>query len=146
MTRLILLALTLLAITPLRAQEKFDYPTALALAVERTQVRPDSNIFILGPTQNEEYYIANGKELRRTLPYISPIGTQSPTTIERLRSGGNGLLGGGAKGTYQLLVYRADSPTTPIVRLEGDNNTLSRSQFPLKPGDILVITAIPSKK
>lgn len=140
----IILAIVCLGTLQMYAQDKFDYSAAVALAIERTQEKAprEQCIFVLGPEQNEELYSSNGKELKRTLPYCRTFRTDNFKTIEKLLSNNIPL---GTDISYQIAVYRSDS-NDPVLRIRGSSDSLRLSQFPLKGGDVLVITRADLKK
>lgn len=142
MTRLIAITIAFLAIHPLSAQEKFDYATALALATERTMQKAADHVFILGPEQNEELYTVNGREMKRTLPYCAAVSDGEARTMEHLLDNIRLPMD---NTNYQISVYRSGS-LDPVVRVQGTFGKVKRSQFPLKSGDIIVITDISTKK
>lgn len=144
MKYLLILALSVLGTLATQAQEKFDYDQTVALAFDRTQTKgpKDQIIFVLGPEQNEEFVVANGKESKRILPYYRAFLTGGNETMERLLGNKVPL---SDQITYQIMVHRAHVPD-PVLRIQGSADTLKQSQFPLKAGDVLVVTKTGTKK
>lgn len=129
------------SLLPLHAQEKFDYAATVALARERcpSPLKDEEAIFILGPEQNKETEFTNGKEIAKIIPFFRIAKSSAVGNIGVVFAPPRSSLGGGQ---YQILLYRSGQ-STPALRVEGDNATIQRSQFPLKGGDVLVITETP---
>ena len=92
MKYLVIFAFAAFGLSQLPAQEKFDYAAAVKLVAERTEIPKPSNsvIYILGPQQNEEVVISNGKETKRTVPFCrAELVAPSGTPLNRLLSTGS---------------------------------------------------------
>lgn len=129
------------SLLPLHAQEKFDYAATVALARERcpSSLNDEEAIFILGPEQNKETQFINGKESTKEVPFFQIFKSTDVRNIGAVFMPPRGPLG---DGHYQILLYRSGQ-STPSLRVEGGQAAIRRSQFPLKGGDVLVVTARP---
>ena len=150
MKYLVIFAFAAFGLSQLPAQEKFDYAAAVKLVAERTEIPKPSNsvIYILGPQQNEEVVISNGKETKRTVPFCrAELVAPSGTPLNRLLSTGSvdSIFNASEGRVYKILVYRADIPD-PVVLIVGAKHVVQSSQFPLKAGDVLVVSASDEKK
>ena len=145
-----LLALLFTA-TTLSAGEEFDYKAEFALGLERTQttISKPQLILVLGPLACDETGFSEGKEITRHVPVCTAYDAIYAKQIGTI-FGSNNAVGQTSGITFennqnmQLLLYRAGS-ADPILRIVGNQN-IYLSQFPLKAGDILVVTPVPAKK
>jgi len=132
---------------PVEVLKPFNYEQAATLAKERigANVDPNKVVIVLGPVQNIETRIVDGKEATLSIPYCRALVEQeskNPETLSRYSdfSGYNKL---------QLVVYRANQ-SQPVVQITGTPSEISHAQFPFAGGDIIVIEDVskqtPAKK
>jgi hypothetical protein len=130
------------SLVSLQAQEKFDYAAAVALAWERCppSTAKEEVVFVLGTDSKTETYFANGSKFTKTVPPLCQIWNSTEAgDVGIVLSPLYKRLG---NAEYQVQLYHAGQ-SDPSLRLVGEYSTLKHSRFPLKAGDILVITEIP---
>ncbi len=116
----------------------FNYAEAVALVKEREPASdPRSNewIYVLGPERLAETRIVDGKEIRLNMPYCRAFPSPQVKNPQRIF----GFVRVDDSQQIQLLVYQANQ-SQPTVRIEGPASEVRSSQFPLKSGDVVVIT------
>jgi len=116
----------------------FNYAEAVALVKERgpaPDARLNECIYVLGPERLAETRIVDGKEVRLNMPYcraFPALKVKNPQGILQFVQVEN-------SNQIQLLVYHANQ-SQPTVRIEGPLYEVRSSQFPLRSGDVVVIT------
>lgn len=123
--------------SPVEVLKPFNYEQAAALARERIASNLDLNtyVIILGPVRNIETQTIDGKEITLSIPYCRAFGiseVRSPESLSRYMSFSD-------SGKSHLAVYHSNQ-SQPAVRIEGPAFEVRASQFPLKSGDVVVIT------
>jgi len=116
----------------------FNYAESVALVKERGPApdpRLNECIYVLGPERLAETQIKEGKETRLSMPYCRAF----PAAQVRSPQGIFSFLRVDDSNQVQLLVYHSNQ-SQPAVRIEGPAFEVRASQFPLKSGDVVVIT------
>lgn len=135
-----LLIVSCLAVGLCHAQERLTYAEAVALVKERgANVTKDTidGVYVLGPQSSVEITEVQGKETKRHVPYCRMCSTGSIGQI----IGGSVFKG---NTSYTVEVVRPGSEK-PIVKIIGQQPELLKSQYPLKPGDVVFIIEQKSK-
>lgn len=148
----------------------FSYADTVALVKERAKIAPaqqryvqDKNgvaqpvdnansrqlVYVTSPPFTYEIYFTDGKEVTRKMPYCRMLDLEYCRTLE-------GLIPTVLQGEtwqaqsvrskptfkeFKVLVYRAGQ-NDPAFKLEGRYEEIKNSQFPLKNGDLVVVSFI----
>lgn len=116
----------------------FNYAGAVALVKERGPApdpRLNECIYVLGPERLAETQIIEGKETRLNMPYCRAF----PAVQVRNPQGIFDFVRVNDSNQIQLLIYHANQ-SQPAAKIEGPAPEVRLSQFPLKSGDVVVIT------
>jgi len=107
---------------------------------EKAEPAPSERIYVAGPTQTNEIYFADGKEVQKSVPYcyiLDPASVRNPSNLWSIVLDGYNV----NEGQFQLLLYRADQ-NEPTFKLVGKYAEIKNSQFPFKNGDLIVVSVI----
>lgn len=107
---------------------------------EKTEPAPSERIYVAGPTQTDEIYFANGKEVQKSVPYcyiLEPAAVRNPSNLWPIVLDGHNV----NEERFQLLLYRADQ-NEPAFKLVGKYAEIKNSQFPFKNGDLIVVSVV----
>ncbi|PTX97185.1 hypothetical protein DB345_08400 [Spartobacteria bacterium LR76] len=107
---------------------------------EKTEPAPSERIYVAGPTQTDEIYFSNGKEVQKSVPYcyiLETAAVRNPSNLWPIVLDGHNV----NEERFQLLLYRADQ-NEPAFKLVGKYEEIKNSQFPFKNGDLIVVSVI----
>lgn len=143
MKQVVLLVLVCLAAGMCHAQERLSYADSVRLVTERAPDRVDKStaLYVLGPwTAEETHLLKDNVEVKRSMPYCKIYSGRENKTLDllvrkHLETDGSNLV-------YQVEVLRPGMDK-PVMKISGKVNELLRSQYPLKPGD--VVSFVPVK-
>ncbi|GAT31713.1 hypothetical protein TSACC_2107 [Terrimicrobium sacchariphilum] len=119
---------------------RFRTPSGDLAQGQKPEKSAPEGIFVTGPTQTNESYFIDGKEVQKSIPYcriLDPAFVRNPESLlpkvfENQPYGGN---------VIQLLVYHADQ-NQPAFKLVGKAEEIQHSQFPFKNGDLIVVSVV----
>lgn len=126
------------------SQERLSYADSVKLAAERAPDKVEKNaaLYVLGPwTAEETHLLKDNVEVKRSMPYCKIYNGREHKTLDLLVRKHIQAPSSSSDIAYQVEVLRPGMEK-PVMKVSGKYDELLRSQYPLKPGDVVSFSAV----
>ncbi|MAS93783.1 MAG: hypothetical protein CMO55_11380 [Verrucomicrobiales bacterium] len=122
------------AVTFISASDSYDELAEFARGRDIPEFSLDTSIIVMGPQFVDEYYAGEDGETHVVAKRILILPAADTSSLGAAVSAAPI----GLQTVYEVRVYRMETKQL-YARIVGENRELEESQFPLKPGDIILI-------